>query len=122
MSQSTVLSLARPREPNLSIWIDASCSFPDFVADFKVPATGLAENSRALAFIIDDAAFGTNEDSRQWIIEDELCAGPPNWDEAGATFNDSVHDCETMKIRFLNAGHGALASTGGTLSVGTSAE
>ncbi len=54
----------------------------------------------------------THESFRQWVIEDDFCAGRPDWDLVGATFSDRVHDYETMKLRILNAGHQILASVG----------
>jgi mannitol 2-dehydrogenase len=38
-------------------------------------------------------------------MEDDFCAGRPDWDRVGATFSDDVHDYEMMKIRILNGGH-----------------
>jgi mannitol 2-dehydrogenase len=53
------------------------------------------------------------------VIEDAFCAGRPDWDRAGATFSDRVHDYETMKLRILNAGHQLLANAGEILTVET---
>ena len=119
ITRSTVVSLARLRDPDLADWIDANCSFPNSMVDCIVPATGPAEIALAQTFGIDDAAPVTHEDYRQWIIEDDFCAGRPNWDAVGAIFTDRVHDYETMKIRILNAGHQVLANAGELLSVDT---
>jgi mannitol 2-dehydrogenase len=59
---------------------------------------------------------------RQWVIEDDFCAGRPDWDRVGATFTDRVHDYEAMKIRILNGGHQVLANAGELLSVPTIAD
>ena len=122
MTRSTVVTLARLRDPELAGWIDAGCSFPNSMADCIAHATGPAENPSARARGVDDAAPVTHEDYRQWVIEDDFCAGRPNWDEVGATFGDSVHDHESMKIRILNADHQVLANAGKLLSVGMIAE
>ena len=52
-------------------------------------------------------------------MEDDFCAGRPDWERVGATFSDRVHDYEAMKLRMLNAGHQVLANAGEILSVET---
>ncbi len=118
--RQTVISLARLTDPDLADWIDSNCSFPNSMVDCIVPATG--PNELALvreAFGIADAAPVTHENFRQWVIEDDFCAGRPDWDKVGATFSNRVHDFETMKLRILNAGHQLLANAGELLSVET---
>ena len=115
----TVLSLARLSDPALADWIEANCSFPNSMVDCIVPATGPAEIARVQGLGIDDAAPVTHENFRQWVIEDNFCAGRPDWDHVGATFSDRVHDFETMKIRILNAGHQVVANAGELLSLNT---
>lgn len=103
----TVVSLARLSDPALADWIDAECSFPpNSMVDCIVPATG---GPGELALVqdlgIDDQAPPvTHENYRQWVIEDDFCAGRPDWDKVGATFTDDVHSYEAMKIRILNGG------------------
>ncbi|MBM1813658.1 mannitol dehydrogenase family protein [Pseudosulfitobacter pseudonitzschiae] len=117
--RQTVVSLARLSDPALADWIDANASFPNAMVDCIVPATGPAELALARAQGIDDAAPVTHENFRQWVIEDDFCAGRPDWNRAGATFTDDVHGYESMKIRMLNAGHQLLANAGEILSVPT---
>lgn len=117
--RQTVVSLARLSDPDLAEWIDRTCSFPNSMVDCIVPATGEKELSLAQAFGVDDAVPVSHENFRQWVIEDDFCAGRPDWDRAGATFSDRVHDFETMKIRILNAGHQIIANPGEILSVAT---
>ncbi|ASM71750.1 MULTISPECIES: mannitol dehydrogenase family protein [Roseobacteraceae] len=117
--RQTVVSLARLGDPALADWIDENASFPNTMVDCIVPATGPAELALARAQGIDDAAPVTHENFRQWVIEDDFCAGRPDWDRAGATFSDQVHVYEAMKIRMLNAGHQLLANAGEILSVPT---
>ena len=100
----------------------SSCSFPNSMVDCIVPATGPRELELARGFGIDDAAPVTHENFRQWVIEDDFCAGRPDWDKVGATFSDRVHDFETMKIRILNAGHQIIANAGELLSLATVAD
>ncbi len=118
--RQTVVSLARMSDPDLADWIEENCSFPNSMVDCIVPATGPKELDLVRSeFGIADAAPVTHENFRQWVIEDAFCAGRPDWDKAGATFSDSVHDYEVMKLRLLNAGHQLLANAGELLSVET---
>ncbi|WP_323776955.1 mannitol dehydrogenase family protein [Leisingera sp.] len=121
-TRQTVVSLARLTDPALADWIDRACSFPDSMVDCIVPATGPGEIALARRLGIVDAAPVTHEIYRQWVIEDDFCAGRPDWDKAGAVFTPSVHDYEVMKIRILNAGHQVLANAGELLSVETIAD
>ena len=120
--RQTVVSLARASDPDLAEWIDASCTFPNSMVDCIVPATGPAELALARGFGIDDAVPVTHESFRQWVIEDDFCAGRPDWERVGATFSDRVHDYETMKIRMLNAGHQIIGHPGEILSIETISE
>ena len=115
--RQTVVSLARLSDPDLADWIDANCTFPNSMVDCIVPATGPKELALVKEFGIDDAAPVTHENYRQWVIEDDFCAGRPEWDKAGATFSDDVHAYEAMKIRILNGGHQVISNPGEILSV-----
>jgi mannitol 2-dehydrogenase len=115
----TVVGLARLSDPALADWIDDNCSFPDAMVDCIVPATGTAELALVREFGIEDAAPVTHENFRQWVIEDDFCAGRPDWDRAGATFTSEVHAFERMKIRMLNGGHQVISNLGELLSVPT---
>lgn len=115
--RQTLLGLARLSDPGLADWIEASCSFPNSMVDCIVPATGPKEIALAHRFGIDDKAPVTHENYRQWVIEDDFCAGRPDWNLAGATFSDRVHDYEAMKIRILNAGHQVIANPGEILGL-----
>ncbi|MEM7632412.1 MAG: mannitol dehydrogenase family protein [Pseudomonadota bacterium] len=117
--RQTVVSLAALTDPDLAAWIDTEVSFPNSMVDCIVPATGAEEIARVRSLGIDDAAPVTHENFRQWVIEDDFCAGRPDWDRVGATFTDDVHAYEAMKIRMLNAGHQVLANVGELLSVPT---
>jgi mannitol 2-dehydrogenase len=120
--RQTVVSLARLSDPDLADWIDNRCSFPNSMVDCIVPATGAKERALAQEFGIDDAVPVTHENFRQWVIEDNFCGGRPDWDKAGATFTDDVHDYEVMKIRILNGGHQVISDVGEILGIETIAE
>ncbi|THH39230.1 mannitol dehydrogenase family protein [Aliishimia ponticola] len=115
--RQTVVSLARMSDPALADWIDANCTFPNSMVDCIVPATGPKELDIVRMMGIDDAAPVTHENFRQWVIEDEFCAGRPDWDKVGATFSDNVHAYESMKIRILNGGHQVISNPGEILGV-----
>ncbi|MGI3186693.1 mannitol dehydrogenase family protein [Nioella aestuarii] len=117
-----VLGLARMSDPALADWIEHQCSFPNSMVDCIVPATGERELDFARAFGIGDAVPVSHEAFRQWVIEDDFCAGRPPLEQAGVTFSDSVHDYEMMKLRILNAGHQVVANAGALLGLETIAE
>ncbi len=117
-----VVSLARLCDPGLADWIDSAGAFPNSMVDCIVPATGPEELALARQIGIDDASPVTHENFRQWVIEDEFCAGRPDWDRVGATFSNRVHDYEAMKIRVLNGGHQVLANAGEILGHPTIAD
>lgn len=117
--RDTLLGLARLSDPDLAGWIEANCSFPNSMVDCIVPATGPKELALAQRFGISDAAPVTHESFRQWVIEDDFCAGRPEWEHVSATFSDRVHDFEVMKLRMLNAGHQLLANAGEVLGLET---
>ena len=120
--RETVVSLARMSDPTLADWINENCSFPNSMVDCIVPATGPNELALVRNLGIDDQAPVTHENFRQWVIEDDFCAGRPDWDRAGAVFSDRVHEYEAMKLRVLNAGHQVLANAGEILSINTISE
>ncbi|MEP0721085.1 MAG: mannitol dehydrogenase family protein, partial [Marinomonas sp.] len=115
--RQTVVSLARLSDADLADWIDTNCTFPNSMVGCIVPATGPKELELARSFGIEDAAPVTHENFRQWVIEDNFCAGRPDWDKVGATFTHDVHSFEAMKIRILNGGHQLIADAGEVLSV-----
>lgn len=117
--RQTVVSLAKMSDPDLAEWIDTNCSFPNSMVDSIVPATGPSEQALVQQLGIDDQAPVTHENFRQWVIEDDFCAGRPDWDVVGATFTDNVHGYEAMKIRILNGGHQVISVPGEVLSVET---
>ena len=117
--RKTVVSLAAMFDPNLADWIDQNCSFPNSMVDCIVPATGQTELDFVALLGIKDAAPVTHENFRQWVIEDDFCAGRPAWEKVGVTMSNDVHAFETMKICLLNAGHQILANAGEILGLQT---
>jgi mannitol 2-dehydrogenase len=121
-TRQTVVSLARLSDPKLADWIDANCSFPNAMVDCIVPATGPAEILLAQNLGIEDAVPVTHENFRQWVIEDDFCAGRPDWEKVGVIFSDNVHGYETQKIRILNAGHQIIVNIAEILHIETISE
>ncbi|MEM9637644.1 MAG: mannitol dehydrogenase family protein [Pseudomonadota bacterium] len=120
--RQTIVSLARLSDGELADWINTNCSFPNSMVDCIVPATGPQEIALVQGFGIDDRAPVTHETFRQWVTEDDFCAGRPDWNKAGAIFTDKVHSYEAMKIRILNAGHQVLANAGEIMGLETIAD
>ncbi|SUZ32776.1 Mannitol 2-dehydrogenase [Roseibaca ekhonensis] len=117
--RQAIVGLALLSDPDLARWIDSECSFPNSMVDCIVPATGPAEIALARQMGVDDQAPVTHENFRQWVIEDDFCAGRPDWDRAGAVFSSDVHAYEIMKIRILNGGHQVICAAGELLGLGT---
>ena len=115
--KQTVVGLARLGDPDLADWIEANCSFPNSMVDCIVPATGPAELQLVATLGLGDAAPVTHENFRQWVVEDDFCAGRPDWGLVGVEFSDNVHDHETRKIRILNGGHQIIANIGELLGL-----
>jgi len=120
--REVVVGLARLADPELADWIDAETSFPNSMVDCIVPATGPRERDLARRLGIADAVPVTHENFRQWVIEDDFCAGRPPWEEVGATMSAQVHAFEAQKLRLLNAGHQIIAAPAEILGLETIAE
>lgn len=117
-----VLSFAQQIDPELAAWIEDQCSFPNSMVDCIVPASGPNEIALVQGYGVDDAVPVTHESYRQWVIEDDFCAGRPELEKVGVIMSPTVHAHEVLKIRILNAGHQVLANVGELLSVETIAE
>ncbi|WP_298849426.1 mannitol dehydrogenase family protein [uncultured Ruegeria sp.] len=117
--RQTIIDLARLTDPNLARWINETARFPNAMVDCIVPATGEAELSSVRELGILDMAPVTHENYREWVVEDQFCAGRPPWEQAGVTITENVHTYESMKIRILNAGHQVLANAGEILGLAT---
>lgn len=117
--REAVVGLAGLFDPELATWIDDQASFPNSMVDCIVPATGPDELALAQKLGIEDEAPVTHEDFRQWVIEDNFCAGRPDWEAVGVEFSHQVHDYETQKIRILNGGHQILANVAEIMGIHT---
>lgn len=114
-----LVRLARQNDQSLAHWIETEASFPNSVVDCIVPATGQREVDLARKFGGWDRVPVTHETYRQWVIEDNFCAGRPDLERVGVIFSEDVAAYESMKIRILNAGHQVLANSGVLLALDT---
>ena len=118
VTRNAVLGLARAANPALADWIEAHVTFPNGMVDRITPATSEREISALRDnFGIEDSAPVFCEPFRQWVLEDAFAAGRPNWEAAGVTVTNNVHDYEAMKIRVLNGGHAIIAYAGGLAEI-----
>ena len=122
ITRQTVLGLAHLGDTQLADWIDAHCSFPNSMVDCIVPATGAKEIALAEQFGVSDELVVTHESFRQWVIEDDFCAGRPQWEQVGVSFSDDVFGYEEQKIRILNGGHQVIANLAELLHLDTISE
>ncbi|NOD64815.1 MULTISPECIES: mannitol dehydrogenase family protein [unclassified Ruegeria] len=114
-----VVGLARLSDTDLAEWIDRNGAFPNSMVDCIVPATTDQVISQCRALGVDDRAPVSHENFRQWVVEDDFCAGRPPLEKVGVTLTRDVHSYETMKLRILNGGHQLLANVGEILNVST---
>lgn len=117
--RNCIVGLARMSDPNLATWIDQYGAFPNSMVDCIVPATTEQVVSQCHGLGIDDRVPVSHENFRQWVIEDNFCAGRPPLEQVGVTLTHDVHSYETMKLRILNGGHQLLANVGEILNVPT---
>ncbi|WP_170755696.1 mannitol dehydrogenase family protein [Ruegeria lacuscaerulensis] len=117
--RNCIVGLARLSDPDLADWIDRNGAFPNSMVDCIVPATTDQVISQCHALGVDDHAPVSHENFRQWVIEDDFCAGRPPFEQVGVTLTDDVHGYEALKLRILNGGHQLLANVGEILNVPT---
>ena len=117
--KQAVIGIAKNTNLELSTWIEENCSFPNSMVDCIVPRTGKRELEIVLKIGINDKVPVVHENFRQWVIEDNFCAGRPQWEEVGVQFSSKVHQYEEQKIRILNAGHQIIANVGELLGMNT---
>ena len=110
--QSVVTQFAERRSAELATWIAQNVAFPSTMVDRIVPTTSdedieiFAETSFA------DNALINTEEFTQWVVEDCLVGNRPRLAQVGVLLTADVAAFETMKLRFLNATHSALAYAG----------
>ncbi len=113
ITQQVVTELARLQDPDLADWITSNVTFPSTMVDRIVPATTSAETALVKQMTgADDTSPVASEGFCQWVIEDNFCAGRPDFEAVGVVLTHDVVLFETMKLRLLNGSHSALAYIG----------
>ena len=113
VTNKVVTGLARLIDPDLANWIENNVTYPATMVDRIVPATTPDDKVQvAKALGVTDEWPIVTEPFGQWVIEDNFCAGRPDFESVGAILTDDVHPFETMKLRMLNGSHSALAYRG----------
>jgi D-arabinitol 4-dehydrogenase len=105
--------IAELDDTQLLAWVKVNTTCPNAMVDRITP--------RPTAELIDrvrtatgwaDAAPVMGESFIQWVIEDNFCAGRPQWEQVGVQMVASVAPFEEAKIRLLNATHSCVAWAG----------
>lgn len=117
IARTMLTTFAEMRDPELGRWVAQQVAFPNCMVDRITPATTAADIKMvAEQFGIEDAFPVVAEPFIQWVVEDNFCAGRPDWESVGVQMTSDVHPYEMMKIRLLNASHlliGYLGSLSG---------
>ncbi|NER81188.1 MAG: mannitol dehydrogenase family protein [Leptolyngbya sp. SIO1D8] len=109
-------AFATLQNPELGQWIAKNITFPNSMVDRITPATTLDDIQTVRdQFGIQDGWPVVAEPFIQWVVEDNFCAGRPNWESVGVQMTDDVHPYERMKIRLLNASHLLIGYLGSLL-------
>ena len=97
----------------LRAWVEANTSCPNAMVDRITPRPTPEVAERVLAATGKaDAAALMSEAFIQGVIEDDFCAGRPDWEKVGVEMVASVNAHEEAKIRILNASHSCIAWAG----------
>jgi len=97
----------------LLAWVTANTTSPNDMVDRITPRPAPAVAERVLAATgWADKAPVMGESFIQWVVEDNFCAGRPQWDKVGVEMVESVAPYEEAKIRLLNATHSCIAWAG----------
>ena len=110
--QSVVTQFAERRSAELATWIGRNVAFPSTMVDRIVPATSGEDIEVFADTCFADNALINTEEFTQWVVEDCLVGNVPALARAGVLLTADVGGFETMKLRFLNATHSALAYSG----------
>lgn len=97
----------------LLAWLEANTTSPNAMVDRITPRPAPDVAERVLAATgWADAVPVMGESFIQWVIEENFCAGRPEWEKVGVEMVDSVAPYEEAKIRLLNATHSCIAWAG----------
>ena len=121
---AAVQALARAQDDaDLADWIGAQAAFPNTMVDSITPATDDALRARAAERLgLTDAWPIQREAFTQWVIEDRLAPGAPDFASVGVTLTGDVTTFEQAKLRLLNGPHSSLAYLGRLAGIETVSE
>jgi mannitol-1-phosphate/altronate dehydrogenase len=112
-ARTAVVGFAGLRDRALARWIDEQCTFPTSMVDRITPETSPQARDQIEAELgVPDRWPVVTEPFRQWIVEDDFCAGRPPLEQVGVQFVQDVHPYKLVKARVLNGGHSALGYLG----------
>lgn len=100
-------------DTELRAWVEENTTSPNDMVDRITPRPTDEVRARVKAATgKDDGAALMGEDFIQWVVEENFCAGRPEWEKVGVEMVDSVSAYEEAKIRLLNATHCCIAWNG----------
>lgn len=113
LARQAVLGMAEVFDAGLAAWILANVSFVSTSVDRITPRTTDADiDGVASACGYRDESAVVTEPFRDWVLSGDFPAGRPRWEDAGATFVDSIEPFENRKLWLLNGAHSLLAYAG----------
>jgi mannitol 2-dehydrogenase len=122
-ARTAVVSFAALRDEQLAGWIRDNVTFPSSMVDRITPETSPAARDEVeTVFGVPDRWPVITEPFRQWVIEDDFCAGRPALERVGVQFVADVAPYKLVKARMLNGGHSALGYLGSLRGHGTTDE
>lgn len=111
--KAAVVAFAAQGDAAFAAWIEAGLQCPCTMVDSITPATDDALRTRVAGVIgLEDAWPIQREAFTQWVIEDHVHVGGPDWASVGVTLTDNVPAYERAKLRLLNGPHSTLAYVG----------
>jgi fructuronate reductase len=111
--RSAVSQLARINDLELGRWIQEDQYFPRTMVDSITPATTPALKERVAGVLaLADRWPVQRESFVQWVLEDRIAPGGPDWASVGVTLTDDVAAYDRAKLRLLNGAHSTLAYLG----------
>lgn len=113
VARAAFLGFARMKDAELARWMEDHLSFPNAMVDRVTPGTVEADRQ----YVLDRHGYVdrwpvTAEPFRQWVLEDQFCAGRPPLEEVGVEIVSDVVPYEVMKLRLANGVHQALCYFG----------
>jgi fructuronate reductase/mannitol 2-dehydrogenase len=112
-ARTAVISFAERSDPELARWVAARVSFPSSMVDRITPETSPALREELERVVgVPDRWPVVTEPFRQWVVEDDFCAGRPPLERVGVQYVGDVAPYKLVKTRLLNGGHCALGHLG----------